>query len=361
MTRMLFSIALALPATAFAYDGVGNMQSNESKYDAANRIISNANYIFAHDENGNMKNRVRIKDGVYTIYSYNSENQLVNVVYNGEVIVTFKYDGLGRRIEKSVMRPGAAPKIKRYVYDGDHILAILDGDNKTLATFTYGPGIDEALEIDMPQEKRFYCIHHDGQNSVIALSDEKANVVERIEYSAFGIPYFSDVRGSVPVVSDRSFTLSPFAFTGREWDPEIQLYYYRARYYDPYLGRFIQPDPIGFHGGDTNLYAYVGNNPVLRIDPFGTGPTKPPDQWAWSKDSLRAKLGIKMYDMTYRLAFDVVFHYFYDPYHDYFQKPVWSYDAASILLSYPYTWTPAFPMFLPLNMVKKKPVECRVD
>ena len=58
-------------------------------------------------------------------------------------------------------------------------------------------------------------------------------------------------------------------FTGREYDSETGLYFYRARYYDPKIGRFISEDPIGFQGGDLNLYAYVRNNPVNRTDPYG--------------------------------------------------------------------------------------------
>ena len=61
----------------------------------------------------------------------------------------------------------------------------------------------------------------------------------------------------------------PYGFTGREWDKETGLYYYRARYYDPKGGRFIGKDPIGFNGGDVNLYRYVSNNPVNWRDPSG--------------------------------------------------------------------------------------------
>ena len=61
----------------------------------------------------------------------------------------------------------------------------------------------------------------------------------------------------------------PYGFTGREWDKETGLYYYRARYYDPKGGRFISKDPIGFAGGDVNLYRYVQNNSINRIDPTG--------------------------------------------------------------------------------------------
>jgi RHS repeat-associated protein len=60
-----------------------------------------------------------------------------------------------------------------------------------------------------------------------------------------------------------------YGFTGREWDKETGLYYYRARYYDPKGGRFISKDPIGFEGGDVNLYRYVGNDPVDWVDPSG--------------------------------------------------------------------------------------------
>jgi RHS repeat-associated protein len=62
-----------------------------------------------------------------------------------------------------------------------------------------------------------------------------------------------------------------YAYTAREWDPEINLYYYRARYYDPKIGRFISEDPIGLRGG-VNLYAYVHNRPVRFIDPMGLCP-----------------------------------------------------------------------------------------
>jgi RHS repeat-associated protein len=60
----------------------------------------------------------------------------------------------------------------------------------------------------------------------------------------------------------------PYTYTGREYDRETGLYYYRARYYDASIGRFTAKDPIGFEGG-INLYAYVGNNPVKWIDPWG--------------------------------------------------------------------------------------------
>ena len=61
---------------------------------------------------------------------------------------------------------------------------------------------------------------------------------------------------------------NPYMFTGRRYDSEAGLYYYRARYYSPYIGRFIQTDPIGYEAG-LNLYTYCGNNPLNWLDPLG--------------------------------------------------------------------------------------------
>jgi RHS repeat-associated protein len=83
-------------------------------------------------------------------------------------------------------------------------------------------------------------------------------VAQRYEYDAYG---------NIVAMLDPGF-VQPYAFTGREWDPETGLYYYRARYYDPKIGRFMSEDPIRFLGG-VNFYAYVENNPINRTDPFG--------------------------------------------------------------------------------------------
>jgi RHS repeat-associated protein len=84
----------------------------------------------------------------------------------------------------------------------------------------------------------------------------------------------------------------PYGFTGREWDSETGLYFYRARYYDPQMGRFISKDPIGFAGGDVVLYGYVQNDPVNFIDPWGHEPWyNDSNHWtAWTFDPANASL-----------------------------------------------------------------------
>jgi RHS repeat-associated protein len=111
----------------------------------------------------------------------------------------------------------------------------------------HGAGIDEPLA--MTRDNEIYYYHADGLGSIVALTDKKQRVVESYEYDSFGN------------LKDNAKSMQPFTYTGREWDKETELYYYRARYYDPMEGRFIQKDPIGFAGG-INLYSYVGNNPL---------------------------------------------------------------------------------------------------
>jgi len=123
------------------------------------------------------------------------------------------------------------------------------------ARYTHGPGIDEPLAEVRGHRARFY--HANGLGSVVALTGEHGRRVRDYRYSAFGVP--TDHRGDA----------QPYRYTGREWDKEIDLYYYRARYYHPQVGRFMREDPIGFAGGDSNLYRYALNDPINSVDPYG--------------------------------------------------------------------------------------------
>jgi RHS repeat-associated protein len=93
---------------------------------------------------------------------------------------------------------------------------------------------------------------------VVALSDGRGRVVQDYEYDSYGN------------LHDRKNRIKqPYSYTGREYDRETGLYYYRARYYDSGVGRFVNKDPIGFSGGDVNLFNYVQNNPIIFVDPNG--------------------------------------------------------------------------------------------
>ena len=133
----------------------------------------------------------------------------------------------------------------------------LDGNNNIVAEYFHGPGIDEPIA--MIRNNQTYYYHADGLGSIIAITDATGNVVQRYEYDSFG---------NITYQQDANFK-QPYTYTGREYDNESGLYYYRARYYDAKVGMFISEDPIGFDGGDVNFFAYVGNNPINYTDPTG--------------------------------------------------------------------------------------------
>ncbi|MCA9498151.1 MAG: RHS repeat-associated core domain-containing protein, partial [Nitrospira sp.] len=169
--------------------------------------------------------------------------------------VTYKYDGLGRRIEKNV-----AGSITRYVYDGEDILLEYDGTNTFRARYSHGDQVDQPLILQKAGVGFFYY-HSNHQGSITHLTNSSGTVANSYLYDSYGrrLNVFESV-------------VQPYSYTGREFDVESGLYYYRARYYDQNTGRFLSEDPIGFNAGDQNLYRYVFNNPVNFKDPFGGNP-----------------------------------------------------------------------------------------
>jgi len=106
--------------------------------------------------------------------------------------------------------------------------------------FIYGPGIDEPVSVfNREGSVVVYYYHFDGLGSVAALSDVNGVIVERYDYDVFGQPNIRDANGTV---IDESSVGNSYMFTGRRYDNETGLYYYRARYYNPDIGRFLQPE-----------------------------------------------------------------------------------------------------------------------
>jgi len=169
--------------------------------------------------------------------------------------IEYAYDAAGRRIEKKV---DGATQVK-YVYDGDHIIAEYNSAGTLLRKYVHGPCVDEP--ICMIEASGTYAgthyYHYDALGSCVAMTNSAGNVVQLYEYSVYGQVAASD--------ADHP---NRFMFTGREFDKDTGLYYYRTRYYHPEIGRFLQTDPIGY-GDGMNWYAYCGNNPIGLIDPSG--------------------------------------------------------------------------------------------
>ena len=116
---------------------------------------------------------------------------------------------------------------------------------------------------------KFAYLHQDGLGSVTAATDQRGVLVESYRYRAFGEGTVLDPAGAIRAASALQ---NPYRFTGREFDQESGMYFYRARYYDQAIGRFLTPDP--FPGSlsrpqSLHRYSYVENNPINRLDPLG--------------------------------------------------------------------------------------------
>ena len=211
---------------------------SQGLYDANNRLTQWGAAALTYDDNGNMTS-----DGT-NAYGWNVRDQLASV--SGGNSASFLYDGKGRR------RQG--PAGRGYFYDGINPVAELTGSTVTARNLA-GLGIDEYFA--RTDSTGTYSLLTDRLGSTNALTDATGAIQGLYTYEPFGrTTATGSAAGS-----------NPLQFAGRENDG-TGLYYYRARYYHPGLGRFISEDPLGFAGGP-NLYEYVGGDPISGSDPLG--------------------------------------------------------------------------------------------
>jgi RHS repeat-associated protein len=222
-----------------ATDPSGNARTNTYRVSESGATAS-----YTYDPNGNLTTKTEGSD-TWT-YEWNARNDLTRVLKNGVEQARLSYDPLGRRVEKL-----AGGVTSTYTYDAEDILREARGSSAF--KYVHGPGIDEPLAADDGGALTY--LHSDGLWSIMRTTSAAGAVGVTRQYDAWGN-------------AEAGATEAGYAFTGREWDMESRLYYYRARYYDSTNGRFITEDPIGLLGG-VNLYVYVGNKPVTAIDPSG--------------------------------------------------------------------------------------------
>ena len=211
------------------------------------------NTTLQYDANGNLTN-----DGTHA-YQYNYNNRLISV--DNGATATYTYDALNRRVQKMVVEP--VETTTNYYYCGDQAIEERDANNAVLATYIFGISVDDVLQMQRGNNTYYYHKNHLG--SVIALTNGSGNLVERYEYDPYGQPTILDTNDNV---LSQSAVGNNILFTGRDYDAETGLYYYRARTMHPTLGRFMQHDPLMYVDG-MNMYEYVDDNPITRKDSYG--------------------------------------------------------------------------------------------
>jgi RHS repeat-associated protein len=237
----------------------GNRKQFESKgkiiqyqYNLSDQLENAGEETFKYDANGNLVERMGPR-GV-TRYTYDVENRLIKAVLPGGDEVAFGYAPNGERIWRRDKNG-----LTWFVTDGLNLFAELDENLNSKATYLHSSEIDYPLTMSRDGQNYFY--HQRALGSVAALTDSNGNISASYETDAFG-----------NLTSTDGTLLNPFIFTGREFDRDLNLYYYRARYYDPALGRFLSKDPDWGSTRDPislNRYAYVQNAPTRYRDPLG--------------------------------------------------------------------------------------------
>ncbi|HEX5000284.1 MAG TPA: DUF4114 domain-containing protein [Terriglobia bacterium] len=231
----------------------------------SNRILTDGTFDYAYDAEGNRIRRTEIATGIVTEYEWDHRNRLIRAIEKdagGAVIrtVTITYDMFDQWIARVTDADGAGPapaQIERYIQDRGQVALVFDGAGQFEARYLYGPRTDWVLAEETSGGVTWMLQDHLG--TVRDVVDSSGTPLNHLRYETFGA-----------IIGQSNAAFAPrFSYTGREFIPELDLYYYRGRFYDPGLRTFISEDSLGFSAGDSNLYRYVGNNPLTRTDPSG--------------------------------------------------------------------------------------------
>ena len=250
---------------SYAYDVNGNRNATGYTVGTGGTLSASPNATYAYDSAGHVTAKTDTATGKVTTFSYDYRDRLTGATRktSGSVVdyqVTYTYDALNRRIGEQIDADGAgsgAPVQTWTLFDGQNPYADFTGSGTLKDRYLYGPAVDALLaRTDASGVTNWYL--SDRLGSVRDIVDVSGNVVYHTGYDSFGNNVSTSGSGG-----DR------FGFTGREHDAALNLYYNRARFYDPATGRFLSKDTIGFESGDMNLYRYVNNSPTNGTDPSG--------------------------------------------------------------------------------------------
>ncbi len=255
--------------TQSVYDSVYSTYS----YNEQNRLmeiltwangIQTERVIFTYDNNGNQLSVTKsVYEDVYgslsvTINEYDLFNQLIKTTTPDNKVITNTYDGEGKRTAKDV-----DGETTRYLYEYDKVILELDGEGGQKARNAHGTSL---ISRDVEGLTGYYF--YNGHGDVTVIQDVYSNQLALYYYDAFGNPesVTESVYGSV---------YNTYTYAGYMWDEETGTYYLMARMYDPETARFLQEDTYRGDPNDPlslNLYTYCHNEPIMYTDPDGHSP-----------------------------------------------------------------------------------------
>jgi len=258
---------------AYTYDGLYRLTASDNPdgtadeaytydagtwtYNSNNELESYGGVTFTYDANGNT---IQKNDGgVVTRFIYDIEDRLIRVEdQSGGVISQYYYDPFGRRLYKEV---GGTRTY--FHYSGEGLIGEYDAAGAEIKTYGYRPGSGWTADpLFMKQSSQYYFYHNDRLGTPQKITMVSGAVVWSARYGSFGK---AEIQEGATVENN-------LRFPGQYYDAETGLHYNWMRYYDPKTGRYTRTDPIGFNGGDENLYNYVWGNPNFWVDPSGELP-----------------------------------------------------------------------------------------
>ncbi|KQN96006.1 RHS repeat-associated core domain-containing protein [Paenibacillus sp. Leaf72] len=194
-----------------------------------------------------------------TFDGFNRLTQAINVQGGERSTVEYTYDGDDLRTQKTVRNSadGYAEQVTNYLYDRQYV--ILETDKANAVSVRYVKGINYIARIDQADKLSYFLFN--GHGDVVQTVDEQGTIENQYDYDVFGSPTLTI-----------ELYESTIRYSGEFYDAEVGLYYLRARYYDPYVGRFISEDTYKGRANEPlslNRYTYVLNNPLIYLDPTG--------------------------------------------------------------------------------------------
>ncbi len=241
----------------YLFDSIGN--SSDYKTNDCNEVLSTQDSHLIYDPDGNLIERI-LKDQTI-LYSYDALNRLTSITYPKQKKITYLYDAFSRLSSKEthLFLDNNFQKAEEvfFLYDQDKEIGILNNKGKILQLKVLGLGLgaDIGAAVALELNDIVYAPLHDFSGNCVALLSTEGKVVELYQIDAFG-----------KEIATPSSPENPWRFSSKR--QEEGLVFFGLRFYDLALERWLTPDPSGFADGP-NLYAYVGNSPLNRLDLFG--------------------------------------------------------------------------------------------